>query len=119
MECVLCRFWLHDPCAKSERCESLHHLPKDVDISGVTTAMSHTTVGPHWTSSPPPDKFPGLGFEGDRGRGGYRDKRPYQDPGRMRLAAAVKRAALVPLVDTRGKNGKYVGSAWPTFQQSD
>ena len=42
--------------------------------------MLHTTVGLHWTSSPPPDKFPGLGFEGDRGRGRYRDKRPYQDP---------------------------------------
>ena len=62
--------------------------------------MLHTTVGLHWTSSPPPDKFPGLGFEGDRGQGGYQDKCPYQDPGQTRLAAAVKKAAPVPLVDT-------------------
>lgn len=53
-------------------------------------------MGPHRTPSPPPDEFPVLGFEGSRGRGGYRDNRAYQDPGRTRFAAAVKKAAPVP-----------------------
>ena len=96
LERALCRFWLRGTCAKGEQCEFLHHLPKDVDVSGLTTAMSRTTVSPHRTSSPPPDEFPALSFEGSRGRGGYRDKRPYQDPGRTRFAAAVKKAASAP-----------------------
>ena len=103
---------------------TIHHIPKLIittvmiwsvyyAISGYVTLVQRATVGR--IGHLPPDKFPGLGFDGDSGWGRYRDKRP----GQTRLAAAVKKAAPVPLVDTQGKNGKYVGSAWPTFQRSD
>lgn len=94
----MCRFWLRGTCAKNENCEFLHHLPKDVDVSTLTSAMSRANVGPpaaRTSSSPPPDEFPALGFEGGKGgKGGYgygRDNRAYHDPGRTRFATAVKK----------------------------
>jgi hypothetical protein len=81
----------------------LHHLPKDVDISGLNIAMSRANVNPvgrRPSASPPPDDFPALGFDGGKGgRGGYgygRDNRAYHDPGRTRFAAAVKKPAPAP-----------------------
>ncbi|KAF8885020.1 hypothetical protein BD779DRAFT_1801509 [Infundibulicybe gibba] len=101
LERALCRFWLRGTCVKQESCEFLHHLPKDVDISSLNVAMSRANIQPGTGplaahhSGPPPDDFPVLGFEqagGGRGRRGVYDK-PYQDPGRTRFAAAVKKPA--------------------------
>lgn len=102
----MCRFWLRGTCAKNENCEFLHHLPKDVDVSALTAAMSRAnvnTIGPQAAPSQPTDEFPVLGFDGGRGgRGGYRDSRPYQDPGRTRFATAVKKPipAAPPMLDS-------------------
>ena len=102
LERALCRFWLRGTCAKNDSCEFLHHLPKDVDVSGLTAAMSRSTLnaaGPRLSASPPPDEFPALGMDnGKGGRGGYgygRESRAYNDPGRTRFATAVKKAAPV------------------------
>lgn len=66
--------------------------------------MSRANVGspgPRSSSSPPPDEFPALGFDGGKsGKGGYgysRDNRGYHDPGRTRFAAAVKKPAPTAL----------------------
>ncbi|KAF9245321.1 hypothetical protein BU15DRAFT_85645 [Melanogaster broomeanus] len=102
LERALCRFWLRGTCAKQEQCEFLHHLPNDADVTTVTNALSrpnlnHNDGGTTGTSSPPPDEFPALGFEGlaagrnRRGPGGNWQ----HDPGRTRFAAAVKRPAPV------------------------
>lgn len=97
LERALCRFWLRGTCAKQESCEFLHHLPKDADVSNLNLAMSRATIQPsngiHTNHSPPPDEFPALGFE-NNGRGGQRggySARAYNDPGRTRFAAAVKK----------------------------
>jgi hypothetical protein len=95
----LCRFWLRGTCAKQDSCEFLHHLPKNVDISGLTAAMSHANIGPV-PPSPPPDEFPALDTTaGGRGRrGSYsRDDLSHHDPGRTRFAAAVKKPAAPAL----------------------
>jgi len=95
LERALCRFWLRGTCAKQESCEFLHHLPKDADVSNLNLAMSRATIQPsNGVHSPPPDEFPALGFENTGGRGrrgsGY-PARAYNDPGRTRFAAAVKK----------------------------
>ncbi|KAG6381528.1 hypothetical protein JVT61DRAFT_115 [Boletus reticuloceps] len=101
LERALCRFWLRGTCAKQDQCEFLHHLPKDVDVTTVTNALSRTNLyhnagNQTGTSSPPPDEFPALGFDG-------RNKRSYgnwqHDPGRTRFAAAVKRPVPAPVAD--------------------
>lgn len=81
----------------------MHHLPKDVDVSNVTGALSRTSINNNAstrTASPPPDEFPALGFEGaaSRTRRGYgaRDGHWQHDPGRTRFAAAVKKVAPPP-----------------------
>lgn len=99
LERALCRFWLRGTCAKQDQCEFLHHLPKDVDVTTVTNALSRTTLHHNignstGTSSPPSDDFPALGFDGrnKRGHGNWQ-----HDPGRTRFAAAVKRSVPAPL----------------------
>ncbi|KAJ7257898.1 hypothetical protein B0H12DRAFT_1110524 [Mycena haematopus] len=99
LERALCRFWLRGTCAKQDNCEFLHHLPKDVDMSSLSAAMSRANVPPgtgplamHTAAlvqAPPPDDFPALGVDANKGRRG-----PYtytNDPGRTRFAAAVKK----------------------------
>jgi hypothetical protein len=108
LERALCRFWLRGTCAKQENCEFLHHLPKDVDVSGLTTAMFRTNMsGQNNNTSPPPDDFPVLGFDKSGGRhGGYHNDRLYHDPGRTRFATAVKKPAPItlPVVTATGGN---------------
>jgi len=98
LERALCRFWLRGTCAKQDACEFLHHLPKDVDIASLNAALTRANVPPGTgplaahTVSPPSDEFPVLGYEnGGAGRG--RKYMPYNDPGRTRFAAAVKKPA--------------------------
>ncbi|RDB15838.1 Zinc finger CCCH domain-containing protein 6 [Hypsizygus marmoreus] len=108
LERALCRFWLRGTCAKQENCEFLHHLPKDVDMTSLNVALTRANVQPGTgplanVNNPPPDDFPALGFENgmnpnipnNRGRrgGGYAE-RAYNDPGRTRFAAAVKKPAV-------------------------
>ena len=91
LERALCRFWLRGTCAKHENCEFLHHLPKNVDVTGLTETMSQAitkTVSHH-----PPEEFPALDRNnavGSNGRRG-REDRSYHDPGRTRFASAVKK----------------------------
>ncbi|EIN06065.1 hypothetical protein PUNSTDRAFT_145429 [Punctularia strigosozonata HHB-11173 SS5] len=105
LERAMCRFWLRGTCAKGENCEFLHHLPPEVDVSRLATAMSHADLGARPLaaaavrpgSSPPADDFPALGAGGGAphpggGNGGGGGHNKY-DPWRTRFAAAVKRAA--------------------------
>ncbi|KAF7356826.1 hypothetical protein MVEN_01018100 [Mycena venus] len=104
LERALCRFWLRGTCAKQDNCEFLHHLPKDVDMSSLSAAMSRANVQPgtgplaamHPQGPPPSDDFPalGLGGEGNKGRRGYGSYN--SDPGRTRFAAAVKKKPAPP-----------------------
>ncbi|KAJ7460585.1 hypothetical protein FB451DRAFT_1269592 [Mycena latifolia] len=95
LERALCRFWLRGTCAKQDNCEFLHHLPKDVDMSSLSAAMSRANVPPGTGPlamhiAPPSDDFPALSMDGGKGRrGGY----GYNDPGRTRFSAAVKKPA--------------------------
>jgi hypothetical protein len=97
LERALCRFWLRGTCAKQDTCEFLHHLPKDIDVSGLPTVMARANLGPQMMpQNLPPDEFPVLSFDavvGGKGRGsrGHRDEKAYNDPGRTRFAAAVKK----------------------------
>ncbi|KAJ7180464.1 hypothetical protein C8R46DRAFT_940225 [Mycena filopes] len=101
LERALCRFWLRGTCAKQDNCEFLHHLPKDVDMSSLSAAMSRANVPPgtgplaHAMGPPPSDDFPALGIDGGakgrRGPGVYTSG--YNDPGRTRFAAAVKKSS--------------------------
>ena len=92
---ALCRFWLRGTCAKGETCEFLHHLPNEVDVQGLQTAMSNTNLNDSNGNQPtgePQDEFPTLGHDSMRGsRRGYSGHRGYHDPGRTRFAAAVKK----------------------------
>ncbi|KAH9946502.1 hypothetical protein B0H21DRAFT_743133 [Amylocystis lapponica] len=118
LERALCRFWLRGTCAKGENCEFLHHLPKDIDVSGLSHAMARVDVnapGPNPDRSASPDEFPTLNHAiasgGDRARrGGFgygRDNGPYHDPGRTRFAAAVKRPApTVPSLVSQSQSPK-------------
>ena len=97
----------------------MHHLPKDVDVSGLTAAMSRANVnpiGPRPSASPPPDDFPALGFDGGKsGRGGYaygRDNRVYHDPGRTRFATAVKKpASTAPTITVHPDDSESTSAA--------
>jgi hypothetical protein len=92
LERALCRFWLRGTCAKGENCEFLHHLPENVDVSGLTNAMAAGRIDPrtpHEASSPPVDEFPVLGSDAKNTPGAGVS----QDPSRTRFAAAVKKAA--------------------------
>ena len=100
LERALCRFWLRGTCAKHENCEFLHHLPKDVDIASLSAILTRANVppgtGPLAAHTPPPDDFPVLAFDnsnGSAGRGRKYMDRAYNDPGRTRFAAAVKKPA--------------------------
>jgi hypothetical protein len=93
---------LRGTCAKQDQCEFLHQLPKDVDVTTVTNALSRTNLhhNPSGTSSPPSDEFPALGFDGSvLGRNKRAQGNWQHDPGRTRFAAAVKRP--VPAVGAR------------------
>ncbi|KAH7927871.1 hypothetical protein BV22DRAFT_1006044 [Leucogyrophana mollusca] len=120
LERALCRFWLRGTCAKQDSCEFLHHLPKDVDVSSLTGAISRTNLNNHSTSSsPPPDEFPVLGFEGaaagrnKRGGIGGRDEKWHHDPGRTRFAAAVKKTAPVTALSDRALATRREGTGTP------
>ena len=100
LERALCRFWLRGTCAKHESCEFLHHLPKDVDVTSLNAVLTRANVplgtGPLAAHSPPPpsDDFPVLAFDNNNasaGRGRKYMDRAYNDPGRTRFAAAVKK----------------------------
>ena len=99
LERALCRFWLRGTCAKGENCEFLHHLPKDIDVSGLNHAMGRVDINAdpaERARSASPDEFPSLNHVANagNGRGGFRygrDNVPYHDPGRTRFAAAVKK----------------------------
>ncbi|KAL1676681.1 hypothetical protein EV122DRAFT_215920 [Schizophyllum commune] len=104
LERALCRFWLRGTCAKNEQCEFLHHLPKDVDLQQLSTALARANVPPgtgplasHPAAQqlhqhqPPPDDFPALGAE--NGQNGRRAPYAPYDPSRTRFAAAVKKPA--------------------------
>ena len=101
----MCRFWLRGTCAKGETCEFLHHLPQDIDVSGLTNAMSrmdvHNGQQDHKQGGTL-DEFPTLnhavGRDNGNRRGGFgygRGDGPY-DPSRTRFAAAVKKPAPNP-----------------------
>ncbi|KAI0349802.1 hypothetical protein OH77DRAFT_1499386 [Trametes cingulata] len=102
LERALCRFWLRGTCAKGETCEFLHHLPQEIDVSGLNNAMSRMDVhnGQQETKQAASmDEFPTLhhavGRDNSNRRGGYgfgRGDGSY-DPSRTRFAAAVKRPA--------------------------
>ncbi|KAI0675432.1 hypothetical protein C8Q78DRAFT_1004405 [Trametes maxima] len=105
LERALCRFWLRGTCAKGETCEFLHHLPQEIDVSGLNGAMSrmdvHNGQQEHKQNSSL-DEFPTLNHAASRDngnrRGGYgfgRGDVSY-DPSRTRFAAAVKKPAPSP-----------------------
>lgn len=103
LERALCRFWLRGTCAKGESCEFLHHLPKDVDVSGLTQAMARNNINAANTDSAqaaPSDEFPALNqtaAQAKNRRGAYgRADGPVHDPGRTRFAAAVKKPVPAP-----------------------
>lgn len=74
-----------------------------MDISSLNAALTRANVPPgtgplaaHTVNSPPSDEFPVLGYENQSaGRG--RKYVPYNDPGRTRFSAAVKKPAPPPL----------------------
>ena len=113
----MCRFWLRGTCAKHESCEFLHHLPKDVDMSSLNAVLSRANVppgtGPLAAHSPPPDEFPVLAFDNNNasaGRGRKYMDRAYNDPGRTRFAAAVKKPAATtqhPIEEGTGAANNY------------
>ncbi|THH32374.1 hypothetical protein EUX98_g1823 [Antrodiella citrinella] len=102
LERALCRFWLRGTCAKGDACEFLHHLPKDIDISHLTSAMNRADInGGAADRDAPVDEFPALGYNAPNGTHGRRDSHSepmHADPSRTRFAAAVKRPA--PYVHT-------------------
>ncbi|OCB89973.1 hypothetical protein A7U60_g2828 [Sanghuangporus baumii] len=93
---ALCRFWLRGTCAKGETCEFLHRLPNEVDVQGLQSVMSQTTLSENKSSlgDPALDEFPTLSNEAARGgtRRGYGRGVGY-DPSRARFANAVKKSA--------------------------
>ncbi|KAH9852074.1 hypothetical protein C2E23DRAFT_827414 [Lenzites betulinus] len=102
LERALCRFWLRGTCAKGEACEFLHHLPQEIDVSGLNATMSRMDIHngqPELKQGASLDEFPSLnnaaGRENGNRRGGHgfgRGDGAY-DPSRTRFAAAVKRPA--------------------------
>ncbi|CDO77677.1 hypothetical protein BN946_scf184969.g28 [Trametes cinnabarina] len=111
LERALCRFWLRGTCAKGETCEFLHHLPQDIDVSGLNNAMSRMDVHngqPEHNQGAALDEFPTLhhavGKDSGNRRGGHGYGRGDGafDPSRTRFAAAVKRPA--PNAQTQPKD---------------
>ncbi|KAI1796551.1 hypothetical protein LXA43DRAFT_986007 [Ganoderma leucocontextum] len=106
LERALCRFWLRGTCAKGENCEFLHHLPQDIDVQGLSHAVSrvdiHNGQSEH-TQSASLDDFPSLNYAASssrdngarRGAVGFGRGEGY-DPGRTRFAAAVKKPLAHP-----------------------
>ncbi|PPQ72547.1 hypothetical protein CVT24_004885 [Panaeolus cyanescens] len=107
LERALCRFWLRGTCAKNESCEFLHHLPKDVDMAALNTALARANVPPgigplaaHTANLAAQqahanvDEFPVLGYDANNPNGAARrGKFAYvHDPSRTRFAAAVKKS---------------------------
>lgn len=118
LERALCRFWLRGTCAKHENCEFLHHLPKDVDIASLNAVLSRANVppgiGPLAAHTPPPDEFPVLAFDNNNastGRGRKYGDRTYNDPGRTRFAAAVKKPVLTTTQHPMEEMGNGAGAA--------
>lgn len=69
-------------------------------MSSLNTAMARANIqpgnGPLASHNPPPDDFPALGFDTNgsgHGRRGTPYDRAYNDPGRTRFSAAVKKTA--------------------------
>ncbi|RPD64303.1 hypothetical protein L226DRAFT_460365 [Lentinus tigrinus ALCF2SS1-7] len=103
LERALCRFWLRGTCAKGENCEFLHHLPQEIDVSGLSHAMSRVDIHngqQEHKQGASLDEFPTLNHAAVSGRdngprrGGYgygRGDGQGYDPGRTRFAAAVKK----------------------------
>ena len=94
----MCRFWLRGTCAKGENCEFLHHLPKDIDVSGLTQAMSRTSLDGNsapTSTNPPVEEFPALNHSASTSakgrRGGHVSDNGGHDPAHSRFAAAVKK----------------------------
>ncbi|KAF8306770.1 hypothetical protein DL93DRAFT_2120092 [Clavulina sp. PMI_390] len=87
---ALCRFWLRGQCAKGENCEFLHNLPQNIDVQGMSSAMSHMDLqdDPFESDRVARNDFPTLG-QIDRGNG---RKHMAPDPTRTRWANAVKKA---------------------------
>ncbi|KAI0731262.1 hypothetical protein C8Q76DRAFT_613592 [Earliella scabrosa] len=101
LERALCRFWLRGTCAKGENCEFLHHLPQDIDVSGLSHAMQRVDIHngqQEHKQGASLDEFPSLNHAAASGRdngsrrGGLGFGRGEYDPGRTRFAAAVKKA---------------------------
>lgn len=101
-------------CAKNEACEFLHHLPKDVDMNSLNQVLSRVNVPPGTgplanlhtghNTGPSVEDFPALGYEGNHNA--RRITPIYNDPGRTRFAAAVKKPAPLPLNNNNnGDNG--------------
>lgn len=90
----------------------MHHLPKDVDISSLNAVLTRANVppgtGPLAAHSPVPDEFPVLSFDnnnGSTGRGRKYLDRTYNDPGRTRFAAAVKKPTQHPMEEMSNGTG--------------
>ncbi|KAH8093727.1 hypothetical protein BXZ70DRAFT_377025 [Cristinia sonorae] len=98
LERALCRFWLRGTCAKGDACEFLHHLPKDIDVNGLTNAIGRVDLNGSIADpvrDTPQDEFPALGYNGTNGTTPRRDSHSesVHDPSRTRFSAAVKRPA--------------------------
>lgn len=76
----------------------MHHLPKDIDVNGLSTAMSRAELTPtNGEGAHVPEEFPALGYNPGKVRRGSqghpREDSGHYDPTRTRFAAAVKRPA--------------------------
>lgn len=105
LERALCRFWLRGTCAKGETCEFLHQIPKDVDISSLTSALGRANIHVSQRDNDDSgnlgtqDEFPSLNqtLGGGKRRGSQSHIRDetYHDPSRTRFANAVKRPTTI------------------------
>lgn len=74
----------------------MHHLPKDIDVTGLSTAMNRVEISPsNGEGGHVSDEFPALGYNPGKVRRGshghIREDSGHYDPSRTRFAAAVKR----------------------------
>ncbi|KAI0272648.1 hypothetical protein BC834DRAFT_857672 [Gloeopeniophorella convolvens] len=99
IERALCRFWLRGTCAKGEVCEFLHHIPADVDVAGITSAMGRTDLNDNSSNGNPPiDDFPALDYPSSTGfksrRGGFngREQRAPYDNGRSKFGPVASKS---------------------------
>ncbi|CAE6459017.1 unnamed protein product [Rhizoctonia solani] len=99
---ALCRFWMRGQCVKGDLCEFLHTLPPESDVTGLTSAIGRTDIGPtDAVEEPPVEDFPLLGRSGTT---------PKHDPGRARFASAVKKGASTPVRAPSATNTKPVAA---------